>query len=309
MIYDHKSSNTANVVILAKEGYIYNSMDNNYMIIKLIDGVRYEESRNTKATTYDPRQQFTRFHFDETEMKFNMEVFQMKRTDEELFKSHHAMLNLKQLKYYTDSNTLQLDSLRGTVFREIRQFMNFYSNYYRPTDTIRQVAAPAIQFPIESTFNDQNRSELLYQAHSQAGYILNTLEMKALEEKGFTDKNVRYDIEWQRKFTLAVSCLLLFAIGAPLGAIIRKGGLGLPVVMAIIFFLIYHVISTMSEKSAREGDLSVELGMWLAIIVLTPLAVFLTYKAARDSSLFDFEQYRNFLEKLREKVLKIVKRV
>lgn len=309
MIYDHKSSNTANVVILAKEGYIYNSMDNNYMIIKLIDGVRYEESRNTKATTYDPRQQFTRFHFDETEMKFNMEVFQMKRTDEELFKSHHAMLNLRQLKHYTDSNTLELDSLRGTVFREVRQFMNFYSNYYRPNDTTNHVVVAPITAPIESTFNEQNKSELLYQAHSQAGYVLNTLEMKALEEKGFTDKNVRYDIEWQRKFTLAVSCLLLFAIGAPLGAIIRKGGLGLPVVMAIIFFLIYHVISTMSEKSAREGDLSVEVGMWLAIIVLTPLAIFLTYKAARDSSLFDFEQYRILIEKLRGRLLKFVKRV
>lgn len=308
MIYDHKSSNTANIVMLAKEGYIYNSMDNNYMIIKLMDGVRYEESRSRNATQYDPRQQHTRFHFDETEMKFNMEAFQMKRTDEELFKSHHAMLNLRQLKHYTDSNMTELDSLRGTVFRELRQFINYYSEYYKPVDSTVQVAIAPLMAPVEDRFSPTLKNQMLYQAQSQVGYAINTLEMKAMEEKVYADKNVRYDIEWQRKFTLAVSCLLLFAIGAPLGAIIRKGGLGLPVVMAIIFFLIYHIISTVSEKSAKEGDLSVEMGMWMAILVLTPLAVFLTYKASRDSSLFDFEHYRQLLEKLRLRVVKLWKK-
>src|SRR5690606_22143509 len=122
MIYDHKSSNTANIVILAEEGYVYNSMDNNFMIIKLINGVRYEESRSKNAQTYDPRQQFTRFYFDETEMKFDMEVFQLRRTDEDLFKSHHSMLNLKQLRHYTDSTTQELDSVRSTVLREIKPY-------------------------------------------------------------------------------------------------------------------------------------------------------------------------------------------
>src|SRR5690606_14012456 len=102
-----------------------------------------------------------------------------------------------------------------------------------------------------------------------------------------------------RKFTLAVSCLLLFGIGAPLGAIIRKGGLGLPVVMAIIFFLIYYILSTTSEKWALEGDWDVVIGMWFSIIVLTPLAVFLTYKSATDSALFDLEVYRIKYEKIK----------
>src|SRR5690606_41374500 len=94
------------------------------------------------------------------------------------------------------------------------------------------------------------------------------------------------------KFTLAVSCLLLFSIGASLGAIIRKRGLGLPVVMAIIFFLIYHIISTVSEKSAKEGNIDTFWGMWMSIFVLSPLAIFFAYKAATDSALFDIEQYR-----------------
>lgn len=302
MIYDHKSSNTANIVIVAEEGYVYNSMDNNFMIIKLINGVRYEESRSKNAMTYDPRQQFTRFYFDETEMKFDMEVFQLRRTDEDLFKSHHSMLNLKQLRHYTDSTTQELDSVRSTVLREIKPYYYYFSEYYRPKDSTEMATVPVFNGNYLDLIPNDKKSDVIYNAQSQATYLSNLISSKYSEAKLYADKNVRYKIEWQRKFTLAVSCILLFAIGAPLGAIIRKGGLGLPVVMAIIFFLIYYIISTMSEKWAREGDMGVEVGMWLAIIVLTPLAVFLTYKSATDSALFDFEQYRLRYEKIRQKI-------
>lgn len=303
MIYDHKSSNTANIVILAKEGYVYNSMDNNFMIIKLINGVRYEETRGKNAVVYDPRQQFTRFYFDETEMKFDMEVFQLRRTDESLFKSHHSMLNLKQLKHYTDSNTRILDSLRATVSQEVLHHYYLLSDYFQPKDSTVLIDAAAYNGNYLDLIPQQRKSDAIYSAQSQATYVSNIITSKYNEEKLYADKNIRYNIEWQRKFTLAVSCILLFAIGAPLGAIIRKGGLGLPVVMAIIFFLIYYIISTMSEKWAREGDMGVVVGMWLAIITLTPLAVFLTYKSATDSALFDFEQYKIRFEKIRLKFM------
>lgn len=299
MIYDHKSSNTASNVLLAKEGYIYNSPDNNTMILKLKDGVRYEDSRARNAKVYNPRQQFTRFHFDETEQKFDMSAFQMKRTDENLFKSHHMMLNLKQLRHYTDSNTIQMDSLRNTVFREVQSYYYYYNDYYKPRDsTITQsIHVNYRQDFIESIPSD-NRSTAINNAMNQVRYIKDVLNIKANEDAFYRDKDIRYNIEFQRKFTLAVSCLLLFCIGAPLGAIIRKGGLGLPVVMAIIFFLIYHIISTVSEKSAKEGNIDTFWGMWMAIFVLSPLAIFLAYKAATDSALFDIEQYRLKAEKM-----------
>lgn len=323
MIYDHSNSNTANNVLIAKEGYVYNSPDNHYMILKLKDGVRYEDSRARNAKTYDPRQQFTRFYFEETEQKFNMEEFQMKRTDENLFKSHHAMLNLKQLEHYTDSNTLRLDSMRATVPGEIRHYYNYFNDYRRLSlqdqatedpvleammrraqDSIRENRVFSYRQSYLERIPPEEKMTILHQTSGQIGYISSMLEIKAAEEKTMVDKNIRYGIEWQRKFTLAVSCLLLFAIGAPLGAIIRKGGLGLPVVMAIIFFLIYHIISTVAEKSAREGNIDIFTGMWFAIIVLTPLAVFLTYKAATDSALLDLEQYRLKFEKIKAFVFK-----
>ncbi len=301
MIYDHKSSSTASNILLAKEGYIYNSPDNNSMILKLKDGVRYEDSRARNAKVYNPRQQFTRFHFEETEQKFDMSAFQMKRTDENLFKSHHAMLNLKQLKHYTDSNVLQMDSLRNTVFREVQTYYYYFNDYYtvkNGTPVTTPITYAKYDQSFVETIPKDKRTTAINHAMNQARYIKDVLNTKNNEDTYYRDKDIRYNIEFQRKFTLAVSCLLLFCIGAPLGAIIRKGGLGLPVVVAIIFFLIYHIISTVSEKSAKEGNIDTFWGMWMAIFVLSPLAIFLAYKAATDSALFDIEQYRLRAEKI-----------
>lgn len=297
MIYDHKSSNTASAVLLAKEGYIYNSPDNNSMILMLRDGVRYEESRARNAKVYNPRQQFTRFYFDETEQKFDMSAFQMTRTDESLFKSHHAMLNLKQLRFYTDSNAVQMDSLRSTVLKEIQSHYFYFSSYYNNNGNKEAIKPISYKNNFTEIMPDENRNMAISSAMSQMRYVKDVLNVKSNEDAFYRDKDIRYNIEFQRKFTLAVSCLLLFSIGAPLGAIIRKGGLGLPVVMAIIFFLIYHIISTVSEKSAKEGSIEAFWGMWMAIFILSPLAVFLAYKAATDSALFDIEQYRLKAEK------------
>jgi len=291
MIYDHRTGNTANNVLLAKEGFMQNSADNNYMILRLKDGVRYEESRSKNAKRYDPRQQFTRFRFKETEQKFDMAAFQMKRTDESLFKSHHSMLNLKQLKLYTDSNQIQLDSVSRMVFQETKNYINYLSPYHHDAKVTPVEVSNYSDFLTDYVHKDTRRN-VISNSLSQIQQLKNVFEMKEAEYKLYTEKDIRYNIEFHRKFTLAVSCLLLFAIGAPLGAIIRKGGLGLPVIVAIIFFLIYHIISTVSEKASRDGSLEPMFGMWMAIIVLSPLAAFLTYKAATDSSLFDIEQYK-----------------
>src|SRR5690606_27011143 len=267
-------------------------------ILKLKDGVRYEDSRAKDARIYNPRQQFTRFYFEETEQKFDMSAFQMKRTDENLFKSHHAMLNLKQLRHYTDSNARQMDSLRNTVFREIKSYYYYFNDYYQARHSTKTLSEPiSYQQGFIETIPQDKRSMAISSAMNQVRYIKDVVTLKADEDAFYSNKNILYNVEFQRKFTLAVSCLLLFSIGAPLGAIIRKGGLGLPVVVAIIFFLIYHIISTVSEKSAKEGNIDTFWGMWMAIFVLSPLAIFLAYKAATDSALFDIEQYRLKLNK------------
>ncbi|SFT18695.1 lipopolysaccharide export system permease protein [Sphingobacterium wenxiniae] len=296
MIYDHRNGSAANNVLIAKEGYIHNSADNNYMILRLKDGVRYEESRAKNASRYDPRQQFTRFRFDETEQKFDMSAFQMTRTDENAFRNHYAMLNLRQLKHYADSNKIQMDSVQRYNYMDIKNYINYFSSYYHQGEK-RPIEVKKFNNFLTDFIAKDNQRNVITNALGLVQQVSSTFDMKETEFQAYHDKDVRYRLEFHRKFTLAVSCLLLFALGAPLGAIIRKGGLGLPVVVAIIFFLIYHIISTMAEKSAKDGGLDPVLGMWMAIIVLSPLAIFLTYKAATDSALFDVEQYKLKLQR------------
>jgi lipopolysaccharide export LptBFGC system permease protein LptF len=108
----------------------------------------------------------------------------------------------------------------------------------------------------------------------------------------------RHQIEWHRKFTLSFACLVLFFIGAPLGAIVKKGGLGMPVVFSLIFFVAYHMVSITGEKLAREAVATPFWGMWLSSAVLLPIGIFLTYKATHDSALFDRDAYLRFFRKI-----------
>ncbi|TCK82704.1 LptF/LptG family permease [Albibacterium bauzanense] len=299
IIYQHTPNTSGTNVLMAKEGKMYNSPDNNYMVLELKDGVRYEETSGSR--TYNPRQLFTRYYFDQTEQKFDMSAFQMKRTDENLFKSHYAMLNLRQLEYYADSISHYNDSLRQEVFQELEPYYKIYSQY----SSAKNAADPVnYKNNLLEIIPEDNRMIAIAEAQSQVRYIQDVLSIKSTIDNEYSSSIRRYLMEYQRKFTLSVVCLVFFSIGAPLGAIIRKGGLGLPVVMAIIFFLIYYVISTLAEKSAREGNMDATLGMWTAIIILAPLGIFLTYKAATDSALFDIEQYKLTLKNLWDKLRK-----
>jgi lipopolysaccharide export system permease protein len=120
-------------------------------------------------------------------------------------------------------------------------------------------------------------------------------------KKDFEERELRirkHDIEWHRKFTLSIACFILFFIGAPLGAIIRKGGLDLPVVVSVFFFVIFHIISITGEKYARAGILEPRLAMWLASLVLLPLGIFLTYKATTDSPILEADAWNRVFKKL-----------
>ena len=109
---------------------------------------------------------------------------------------------------------------------------------------------------------------------------------------------IKHEVVWHQKFTLSLACFIFFFIGAPLGAIIRKGGLGLPVVVSVLFFVLYHIISITGEKAVKTGDLNVDFGIWLSTMVIMPLGLFLTYKATTDAQLMDTESWQKFFKKL-----------
>jgi lipopolysaccharide export system permease protein len=294
VIYDRMNTNGNVNVVMAKEGKMFKTADNSYLILKLKDGIRYEESSGDEA--YNPRQRFIRSKFKETEQKFDLSGFKMQRTDENLFKSNYAMMNMRQLSYSKDSVLNQADSTRKSAFQQLRFRYKIFNLNLKPQDLVPQKSLKSRD--LIKMLSAPNQEQLYRMAGDDVRSAREGISYIVSSEDGF-DKQIRnFIVEYNRKITLAFSCLVLFFIGAPLGAIIRKGGLGLPVVMSVIFFLFYHIISTIGEKYSKEGDVSPILGMWMAIIILTPLGIFLTYKASVDSVLFDANLYKQWFVRL-----------
>jgi len=295
VIYDQSNAQGNTNVLMAKEGVMYKTKDGNFLVLKLKQGVRYEERAGKSG--YNPRQELTRFRFHETEQKFDLSSFKFKREDESLFKSNYQMLNLKQLEISKDSVVKLNDSIQKTTFNIVKPYLKIY---YQTSKYKTARFAKNLDFKEDKIFAGikKDRKEMvLVNAIENAKVSKDAILGVSTKSDDFVRVIRRYMIEYNKKFTLAVSCLVLFFIGAPLGAIIRKGGLGLPVVVSVLFFLVYHIISTVGEKSAKEGNLSPEVGMWMAIFILTPLGLFLTYKATQDSVLFDFELYKSWFKR------------
>lgn len=154
-----------------------------------------------------------------------------------------------------------------------------------------------------ANFDHDSRNRIMESALNKLRNQKSVLDfsLKNFEEQ--QERINRHEIEWQRKFTLSVACILLFLIGAPLGAIVRKGGLGMPVVISLIFFIVYYMLSITGEKLAREGVLSPLNGMWLSAYVLFPIGIFITWKATRDSPLFNMEAYIRFFSGFKNIIL------
>jgi lipopolysaccharide export system permease protein len=174
--------------------------------------------------------------------------------------------------------------------------MNFYENLKRNfkfllQDSTRQPVVGSKYEGALSMFEETQHKRVVEAALNMARSTRSYTHSARDDVSARHTRVNRYWIEVHRKFTLSIACLILFFIGAPLGAIIRKGGLGLPTVFAIIFFLIYYLLSITGEKFAKEGLWTVFEGMWLSSLVLFPVGLFLTYKATTDSKIFEWESY------------------
>ncbi|WP_411272688.1 LptF/LptG family permease [Daejeonella sp.] len=295
LIYDRNTANGNLNELMAKEGQMFISDDNQLLVLKLKNGRRYEETPSTSGT-YNPRQRFMRTEFKETEQKLDLSSFNLKRTDEELFKSNYQMMSLKQLKMYRDSFLAKRDSNIRSTYADLTLLAKAYrTDSLNPKSPVKLLKA--YKDVLQLIPNDK-RMVAIQGGKDQIKTIKDVLSRKELYTADNIGRVRGFLIELNRKFTLAVSCMVLFFIGAPLGAIIRKGGLGLPVVMSVLFFLVYHIISTIGEKSVKDGAIAPFIGMWIAIFTLAPLGAFLTYKATVDSVLFDLDFYKRWTRKL-----------
>jgi lipopolysaccharide export system permease protein len=294
IIYTKNEADNNTNVLIAKSGLMYRTPDNKYLVLKLKDGIKYDETAGEK--NMENRQRFTRFRFKETLQRFDLSVFKIQHTDPNLFRQAVQMMNLRQLTYFGDSTKRQADSSLTLNYRLISPYIKYF-NIPKKSKTVAHYA-PMKGGGAMAGLNTSQRLSAIMNAANEVRSVQDLVKNRATFYKE-ADKSVRrFDVEYQKKFTLSAACVALFLIGAPLGAIIRKGGLGMPVVVSVIFFLVYYIISTIGEKSVKDGDASPFFGMWIAILVLTPIGIFLSYKAANDSVLFDMEAYRRFFNKL-----------
>jgi lipopolysaccharide export system permease protein len=205
------------------------------------------------------------------------------------------MLNLKQLDQAIDTYNIRIE-------QRAEEFSQMLVRKTLPTQIDSTSAAKMVSDSAKAVaftaFLANHKVQLLENAISQLrsnkNFARNKMDMIASFDRSLN----RHKIEWHRKFTLSFACIILFFIGAPLGAIIRKGGLGLPVVISVLFFLVYHITSMTFERLAKQNEIEPKVGMWVATTVLLPVGLFLTYKASTDSSLLDMEFYNKSVDKL-----------
>jgi lipopolysaccharide export system permease protein len=293
MIYTKNATDNTMDVLIAKEGKMYRTPNGNFLVFKLKDGIRYSETHG--QSNYNSRERLSRYRFKETEQKFDISGLKLHRTDENEFRAAYQMMNLKQLKTEEKRTVGQLDSGLKLNYKLASQYLKYFSVPDKSI-TVKKYN-PGKTDPLAGLNTNQKLSTFI-QAAGEVRSITDVIKNRNDRDSELLRNVHRLVLEYQKKFTLSAACLALFLIGAPLGAIIRKGGLGLPVVVSVIFFLIFYIITTIGEKYAKDGDLSPVIGSWVAIIVITPIGIFLSYKAATDSAIFDMELYKRFFTKL-----------
>ena len=167
------------------------------------------------------------------------------------------------------------------------------------SDTNKRQIADSINLPVINNFDIADKEKIVEIALRGARSAKENIIAFNKELKTRQKIITKHEVVWHQKFKLSIACFIFFFIGAPLGAIIRKGGLGLPVVVSVIFFVLYHVVSMTGEKAVKTGEWNVEFGIWLSTLIVLPLGLFLTYKATTDAQLMDTESWNRFFKKFK----------
>lgn len=302
LIYDHTERKGNTKVIIAERGRMDISKDTTVMALTLYNGFSYKEEEIPHRSPSSFPQMRTSFTIDT--IRFDLSAFKFSRSDESIFKDNYQMLNIAQLERSQDTLQFKLDKRRSEMTSNIVSGFKYFNNQkpLHKTDSLKMDSVLVKFSPdVLSNFNEAEQTKIISiaveQVRNRGLYVTSALDDNFSRMKTIN----RHKIEWHRKFTLSFACLVLFFIGAPLGAIIRKGGLGVPVVVSILLFIFYHIVSITGEKFVKEGLWDAWQGMWLSSMILFPMGVFLTWKATTDSVIFNFDSYLKPFRMLAEK--------
>ena len=320
MIYDYSKGFNNARVILADSGRLKTSADKLFLVLSLFNGESFENlsEGQTGSNNRKTAVPYRRETFSTKDILIDFDA-NFTRTDESFMQNQYMGKQLKDLQTSIDSMTIRLDSIKAINSKNVYD-MSYKKTFSKPKRELAQQAETGTGNT--ATANDADsltkisnepvkiiNFDSLYKAEAPSGQAALLVRAKSNIESVKADyyfkaatlgdeayKVRRHLTEWHKKFTLSFACMVFFFIGAPLGAIIRKGGLGMPVVISVILFIFYYIIDNIGFKMARDGIWEAWEGMWLSSAILAPLGIFLTYKAVNDSVILNADTYLNAIK-------------
>lgn len=302
MIYDHTEDKGNVTVTVADSGTMKITKDKKYMILNLFSGQTHSElqSRDRRKMTYPSRTD----KFDKQSIFTVLQGMELERKDESVFRNQNRALNNAQIVFFVDSLGKELERRRIDNALTLNYISPLTTNVLKLArkDTSSTHPLKLVQYSDVDSILKQSSASVrlviidgaLNNARNNMRYIQQSDEMLVANIRILN----RFGIEWHKKYTFAIACLVFLFIGAPLGAIIRKGGLGMPLVISVVLFIFYWIISTTGEKFSRESVTAIWEGVWFSTFIFLPAGIFLTYKAANDSVVFNVNAYVEFFRKI-----------
>lgn len=293
IIYENQYSLQDNIIV-AERGRMKVSDDKKFLEFDLENGWRYQEKGPYNSVETD----YYRLGFKTYKKVFDLSSFDVLKTPDSMFKGSYQMLNVKQLRRSADSVAKEIKRIESTrMDKEVTSYFLFGKKFENGWKQEKATVPPKVKSYGE-LIPDSAFSVAYSKAADKMNLMTSGMQLVAADHHQRGLEQRLFLVEWHKKFALSFACIVLFIIGAPLGSIIRKGGLGMPLVVAVVFFLIYHLLNMFGEKFARQEVLSPFMGIWLASLTLLPVGLFLVYKAMNDSQLFNNEFYFRLFKKL-----------
>jgi len=302
MLYDFSDGFDNATVTTADTMRVEMTADKKNLILILKNGEHFENLRKQQKDKNNVSYRRETFAYKALLIDFDANF---KELSESMLDNQQISKNIQKLTKDIDSVNIVRDSLKqgyGNDFIKSKLFQQAYEPTYIERRDSVQIAVSKIKHNTDSLFLSCSQDEMKLIAQSAVMNLQNLYSNVQYNTVVINDADnffVRHNIEWHRKFTLSFACLIFFFIGAPLGAIIGKGGLGMPAVVSVILFIVYYIIDTMGKKFATEGFFPVWFGMWVSSAILLPVGIFLTYKAAKDAKMFNSETYLKFYDVLK----------
>ncbi len=308
MIYDFSGGFDNATVMVSDSGRVQFTKDNKYLLLSLYDGESFENLKNQRISNSPSSIPYRREIFKTKEILLDFDT-KFNRFDESMLSDQHVSKNFKQLTHSIDSvskianvrRTLQAQELMQKHFLGREQMTGI-----KVTDSLKQSKKEMNTDSLFLSLNQEAMVRVSRSAIDRAKSMKDLVQYNKMMVNEPANYVMRHEIERHRKLTLSFACLIFFFIGAPLGAIIRKGGLGMPVVISVVMFIIYYIIDNTGYKMAREFLWSTFEGMWLSSGVLLPIGIFITYKAVVDATILNPDQYLRIWNSGKKRLLKII---